>query len=166
MTDDCGWHYEFLGGDVQLGTQEKITDSHFGYFRVLFYRIPIKIPNLAEWDKSQPGNSQPSFLIGTCLTLPNLGFLWVFFKYPKISKNGNLLFFPVKTRPSSSEYCYPILQLTPQMSPYPGGAVNNRKLKQRHFWATHVNRKWSFFHFWQQFCPNFWTNHLYKSKDT
>ena len=26
--------------------------------------------------------------------LPNLGFLWVFFKYPKIAKNGNLLFFP------------------------------------------------------------------------
>ena len=25
----------------------------------------------------------------------NLGFLWVFFKYPKVSKNGNLLFFPV-----------------------------------------------------------------------
>ena len=25
----------------------------------------------------------------------NLGFLWVFFKYPKISKNGNPLFFPV-----------------------------------------------------------------------
>ena len=62
----------------------------FGYFRV-----PIKIPNSAKWDKSQPGNSQPSSLIGTCLTLPNLGFLWVFFKYPKISKNGNLLFFPV-----------------------------------------------------------------------
>ena len=33
--------------------------------------------------------------IGICLTLPNLGFLWVFFKYPKISKIGNLLFFPV-----------------------------------------------------------------------
>ena len=33
--------------------------------------------------------------VGTCLTLPNLGFLWVFFKYPKISKNGNPLFFPV-----------------------------------------------------------------------
>ena len=130
---------------MQLGTQEKITDSHFGYFRVLFYRIPIKIPNLAEWDKSQPGNSQPSFLIGTCL----------FFKYPKISKNGNLLFFPVKTRPSSSEYCYPILQLTPQMSPYPGGAVNNRKLKQRHFWATHVNRKWSFFIFDSSFAQIF-----------
>ena len=43
----------------------------------------------------QPENSQPSSLIGTCLTLPNLGFLWVFFKYPKISKSGNLLFFPV-----------------------------------------------------------------------
>ena len=37
------------------------------------------------------GNS----LIGICLTLPNLGFLWVFFKYPKISKIGNPLFFPV-----------------------------------------------------------------------
>ena len=37
------------------------------------------------------GNS----LVGTCLTLPNLGLLWVFFKYPKISKNGNPLFFPV-----------------------------------------------------------------------
>ena len=33
--------------------------------------------------------------LGLCLTLPNLGFLWVFFKYPKISKNENLLFFPV-----------------------------------------------------------------------
>ena len=33
---------------------------------------------------------QPSSLVGTCLTLPNLEFLWVFFKYPKISKNGNL----------------------------------------------------------------------------
>ena len=50
---------------------------------------------MAKWDKSQPGNSQPSSQIGTCLTLPNLGFLWVFFKYPKISKNGNPLFFPV-----------------------------------------------------------------------
>ena len=48
-------------------TQEKMTDSH----------------------------SQPSSLIGTCLTLPNLEFLLVFFKYPKIAKNGNLLFFPV-----------------------------------------------------------------------
>ena len=55
----------------------------------------MKIPNLAKWDKSQPGNSQPSSQIGTCLTLPNLGFLWVFFKYSKISKNGNRLFFPV-----------------------------------------------------------------------
>ena len=43
---------------------------------------------MAKWDKSQPGNSQPSSLIGTCLTPPN-------FKYPKITKNGNLLFFAV-----------------------------------------------------------------------
>ena len=47
------------------------------------------------WDKSQSGNFVGNSLVGTCLTLPNLGFLWVFFKYPKISKNGNPLFFPV-----------------------------------------------------------------------
>ena len=40
-------------------------------------------------------NSQPSSQNGICLTLPNLGFLWVFFKYPKISNIGNPLFFPV-----------------------------------------------------------------------
>ena len=36
------------------------------------------------------------FPIGICLTLPNLGFLWVFFKYPKKSKIGNPLFFPMQ----------------------------------------------------------------------
>ena len=55
-----------------------------------------KIPNLVKWDKSQSGNSQPSSQIGICLTLPNLGFLWVFFKYPKKSKIGNPLFFPMQ----------------------------------------------------------------------
>ena len=51
---------------------------------------------MEEWDKSQSGNLVGNSLVGTCLTLPNLGFLWVFFKYPKISKNGNPLFFPVE----------------------------------------------------------------------
>ena len=37
-------------------------------------------------------------LVGTCLTLPNLGFLWLFFKYPKISNIGNMLFFPVNLK--------------------------------------------------------------------
>ena len=50
------------------------------------------------------GNSEPSSLVGTCLTLPNLGFLWVFFKYPKISKNGNLSFFPVLFVPVMVKY--------------------------------------------------------------
>ena len=55
----------------------------------------LKIPNLEEWDKFQYGNLVGNSLVGTCLTLPaNLGFLWVFFKYPKISKHGNPLFFP------------------------------------------------------------------------
>ena len=58
------------------------------YFRV-FKEYP---QNPKEWDKSQPGNLVRNSLVGTCLSLPNLGFLWVFFKYPKISKNGNLLF--------------------------------------------------------------------------
>ena len=44
---------------------------------------------------SQPGKLVGNSLVGTCLTLPNLGLLRVFFKYPKISNNGNLLFFPV-----------------------------------------------------------------------
>ena len=46
-----------------------------------YLKIPTKIANLEEWDKSQSGNLVGNSLVGTCLTLPNLGFLWVFFKY-------------------------------------------------------------------------------------
>ena len=49
----------------------------------------------SETSTNHAGNLVGKSLVGTCLTLPNLGFLWVFFKYPKISKNGDLLFFPV-----------------------------------------------------------------------
>ena len=66
------------------------------------------------YDLYEPCNKrecQPSSLIGTCLTLPKLGFLWVFFKYPKISKNGNLLFFPVN---KASSTCIRIF-LNPQL---------------------------------------------------
>ena len=38
-------------------------------------------------------------MVWTCLTLPNLGFWWVFFKYPEISNIGNLIFFPVTVEP-------------------------------------------------------------------
>ena len=41
------------------------------------------------------------------VSLPILGFLWVFFKYPKISKNGNPLLFPVngiRRAPATSEF--------------------------------------------------------------
>ena len=44
--------------------------------------------------------------VGTCLTLPNLGFLWVFFKYPKISKNGDSLFFPVMPDTGNVKDCF------------------------------------------------------------
>ena len=43
---------------------------------------------------------------------------------------------------------------------------HNRELKQRRFWATHVNRKLPFFIFGRWFCPNFQSNRLYKSKET
>ena len=41
-----------------------------------------------------------------------------------------------------------------------------RDLKQRRFWAMHVNRKLPFFIFGRWFCPNFQSNRLYKSKET
>ena len=40
-----------------------------------------------------------------------------------------------------------------------------RELKQRRFWATHVNRKWPFFIFWRWFRANFQSNRLYNSKE-
>ena len=50
--------------------------------------FPTKFPG---WDLSHSSKS---------------GILWVFFKYPKISKNGNQLFFPVcKPTPNSWEEC-------------------------------------------------------------
>ena len=85
------------GSLLRLGW-EKPTGKNNGFLfldTLGYLKNTLKTPNLAKWDKSQTGNSQLSSQIGTCLTLPNLGFLWVFFKYPKISKNGNPLFFPV-----------------------------------------------------------------------
>ena len=71
-------------------------NNGFPYLDILGYlKNTHKNPKFGK--VSQPGNSQPE-----CLTLPNLGFLWVFFKYPKISKNGNLLFFPVNINQISS----------------------------------------------------------------
>ena len=70
----------------------------FPFLDILGYlKNTHKNPKFGRVRQVPVGNS----LVGTCLTLPNLGFLWVFFKYPKISKNGNPLFFPVivtKTR--------------------------------------------------------------------
>ena len=86
-----------LSNRDSLTPQEK--NNRFPFLDILGYlKIPTKIPNLEERDKSQSGNLVGNSLVGTCLTLPNLGFLWVFFKYPKISKNGNPLFFPVLIR--------------------------------------------------------------------
>ena len=73
--------------------QEKITDFHF--LDILGY-----LKNTHKNPKF--GRSETSPNQGTWLGIPWLGlvslcqiwdFLWVFVKYPKISKNGNLLFF-------------------------------------------------------------------------
>ena len=92
-------------------TQEKITDSHFGYFWV-FKEYPIKIPNLAEREKSQSGNFLGIPWLGIVSLFQIWDFYWVFFKYPKISKNGNPLFFPVKRaekRTRETGYALPVV---------------------------------------------------------
>ena len=71
-------------------------NNRFPFLDILGYlKNTHKNPKFGRWDKSQSGNLARNSRVGACLTLPNLGFLRVFFEYPKISKNGNLLFFPV-----------------------------------------------------------------------
>ena len=64
--------------------QKKKLIAIIGYFRT-FKEYLQKSQIWQSETKSQPGNSQPSSLVRTCLPLPNLGFLWVFFKYPIFS---------------------------------------------------------------------------------
>ena len=64
-------------------------NNRFPFLDILGYlKNTHKNPNLEEWDKSQSGNLVGNSLVGTCLTLPNLGFLCVFLIYPKISNKG------------------------------------------------------------------------------
>ena len=62
--------------------------DNFGYLKNTH-----KNPKFGRVRQVQSGNLVGNSLVGTCLTLPNLGFLWVFFKYPKISKMGIRYFF-------------------------------------------------------------------------
>ena len=78
--------FKHCRGSVYQRHRKKQQIPIFGYFRV-FKEYP---------QKSQSGNLVGNSLVGTCLTLLNLGFLWIFFKQPKISKNGNPLSFPVR----------------------------------------------------------------------
>ena len=74
-------------------------NNRFPFLDILGYlKNTHKNPKFGRVRQVQSGNLVGNSLVGTCLTLPNLGFLWVFFKYPKISKNGNPLFFPVFER--------------------------------------------------------------------
>ena len=70
-------------------------NNGFPFLDILGYlKNTHKNPKFGRVRQVQSGNLVGNSLVGTCLTLPNLGFLWVFFKYPKISRNGNPLFFP------------------------------------------------------------------------
>ena len=42
----------------------------------------------------------------------------------------------------------------------------NRELKQRRFWTTHADLKWTFYISEQLFCQNFQLNRLYGCKET
>ena len=86
-----------MGNDPSFG-YSFITEKNnkFPFLNILglgYLKNTHKIPNLEERHESQPGNLVGNSLVGTCLTLPNLGFLWVFLKYPKVFNIGNLLFF-------------------------------------------------------------------------
>ena len=59
----------------------------------MFKEYLIKIPTLAKWDNSQPGNSQNIPWLGLVSLCQSWDFYWVFFKYPKISKMGIHYFF-------------------------------------------------------------------------
>ena len=87
-----GWIFLLLGLEIISSITRK--NNRFPKLDILGYlKNTTKITNLEEWHKSQPGNLVGNSLVGTCLTLPNFGFLWVFFKDPKISIIGNLLIF-------------------------------------------------------------------------
>ena len=65
------------------GLRSKIYRGKTNDFLVIFRSCPM-----GPW---LIGLASPVLMV----CVPNLGFLWVFFKYPKISKIENPLFFPV-----------------------------------------------------------------------
>ena len=90
-----------LGEDAKLDDRIPMRNTGknngFPFLDVLGYlKNTHKNPKFRKVRQVPTRAFPPSSQIGTCLTLPNLGLLLVFFKYPKISKNGNLLSFPVK----------------------------------------------------------------------
>ena len=87
---------------------DTLTHQHFNLFGITGKNNGFPILDIFGYLKNTHknpkfGNLVGNSLIGICLTLPNLGFLWVFFKYPKISKIGNPIFFPVQ---DCSEFVY------------------------------------------------------------
>ena len=72
---------------------ETYNDPSFGYNFITEKNNRFPFLDILGYLKNTHKN--PNSLVGTCFTLPNLRFLWVFFKYPKIFNIGNLLFFPV-----------------------------------------------------------------------
>ena len=79
--------------DILTYLKNTHKNPKFGKVRQIPTReFPTKVP---DWDLSHPSK------LG--------GFLWVFFKFPKISKNGNRLFFPVTA--VSPKYSVPAIDI-------------------------------------------------------
>ena len=73
MIMDCCFESSLSAINNRGDHRKKLQIPISGYFRVFKeypqksrLRVVPKIPNLAKWGKSQPGNSQPSSLVGTC----------------------------------------------------------------------------------------------------
>ena len=89
----CEKKYEIVACIINVYTGK---NNRFPFLDILGYlKNTHKNPKFKRVRQVPPRKLVGNSLVGTCLSLPNLGFLWVFFKYPKISNIGNLLFFPV-----------------------------------------------------------------------
>ena len=85
-------------GPLEFSVRPKVTGKNngFPFLDILGYlKNTHKNPKFGKVRQVPIREFPTKFPDWDFLTLPNLGFSWVFFKYPKISKNGNPLFFSV-----------------------------------------------------------------------
>ena len=78
----CEKKYEIFACIINVYTGK---NNRFPFLDILGYlKNTHKNPKFGRVRQVPPRKLVGNSLVGTCLTLPNLGFLWVFFKYPKL----------------------------------------------------------------------------------